>query len=129
VKKKFKIELRSGTKLSERYSNSPDNYKVVEVDNVLGYSLSRGGPGSVATVYPIYRADIHVKLGKTWHMVPSYETGARLNGFTFYEDYEGCTFATIASQAVSALEERQRVQQHVKSVPEKPAAKKSKARR
>lgn len=123
MKKKFKIELRPGTKLSESYSNDPDNYKVVEADNVLGYRVSRGGPGSAAAVHPIYRADIHVRVGKTWHMVSSYETGARLNGFTFHEDYEGCTFATIAAQAVNALEERQRVQQLAK-----PAAKKPKAR-
>jgi hypothetical protein len=129
---KLKIDLRPGTKLSESYSNSPDNYKIVEVDNVLGYSVSRGGPGSAASVRPIYRADIHVKVGKTWHMVSSYETGERLNGFTFYDDYEGCTFATIASQAVSALEERQRVQQlakPAKSATKKPTTKKSKARR
>jgi hypothetical protein len=123
VKKKFKIALRPGTKLSESYGNGPDNYKVVEVDNVLGYIVSRGGPGSAAAVHPIRRADIHVRVGKTWHTVSSYETGARLNGFTFHDDYEGCTFATIASHAVNALEERQRVQQLAK-----PAAKKSRAR-
>ena len=124
---KLKIKLRPGSKLSESYSNTPDNYKVVEVDNVLGYSVSRGGPGSAATVYPIYRADTHVKVGKTWHMVSSYETGERLNGFTFYEDYEGCTFATIASQAVSALEERR---SNLDSFLAKPSAKKrTKAKR
>ena len=124
---KLKIDLRPGTKLSESYSNSLDNYKVVEVDNVLGYRVFRGGPGSAAAVYPLYRADIHVKLGKTWHVVSSYETGEKLNGSTFYEDYEGCTFATIASQAVSALEERR---SNLKQFLAKPSAKKrTKAKR
>jgi len=76
--------------------------------------VSSGGRESAASIYPLYRADFHMKVGKTWHVVPSYEQGARLNDFTFYADYEGCTFATIASQAIRALEERQHVKQIVK---------------
>jgi len=49
-------------------------------------------------------------------MISSYEQGDRLNAYTFHEDYEGCTFATIASQAIRALEERRHVQQLVKQV-------------
>jgi hypothetical protein len=108
MKSKLKIDLRPGTKLSERFTNRRDCYKVVEVDKVLGYVVSGGGRGSAAYVYPLYYADIHVKAGKTWHLVSSYEQGERLNAYTFDEDYEGCTFATIAYQALSALEERQR---------------------
>ena len=62
---KLKIDLRPGTKLSEHFANRQDCYKVVEVDNVLGYVVSSGGPESAATIYPLYRADIHVKVGKT----------------------------------------------------------------
>ena len=40
--------------------------------------------------------------------------GDRLNDFTFHADYEGCTFATIASQAISALEERRGLRELVK---------------
>jgi hypothetical protein len=102
----FKIDLRPGTKLSEHFTNRRDCYKVVETDNVLGYVVSSGGREVAAYVYPLYRADIHMKVGKTWHMMPSYEQGERLNDYTFHTDYEGCTFATIASQAINALEER-----------------------
>lgn len=111
---KLKIDLRPGTKLSEHFANRQDCYKVVEFDNVLGYVVSSGGRESAAAIYPLYRADIHVKVGKTWHIVSSYEQGARLNDYTFHKDYEGCTFATIASQAIRALEERRHVQQIVK---------------
>lgn len=111
---KLKIGLRPGAKLSEHFSNSRDCYKVVEIDNVLGYVVSGGGPGSAATVYPLYRADIHLKVGKIWHIVSSYEQRERLNDYTFQDDYEGCTFATIASQAIRALEERRHVQELVK---------------
>ena len=107
----LKINLRPGSKLSEHFTNRRDCYKVVEIDNVLGYVVSSGGRESAAYVYPLYRADIHVKVGKTWHIVSSYEQGERLNDYTFYMDYEGCTFATIASQAISALQERHRLKQ------------------
>jgi diphthamide synthase (EF-2-diphthine--ammonia ligase) len=113
---KLKIGLRPGTKLSEHFDNRRDCYKVVEVDNVLGYVVSSGGRQSAAAIYPLYRADIHVKAGKIWHLVSSYEQGERLNSYTFHDDYEGCTFATIAAQAISALEERRHVQQLVKQV-------------
>ncbi len=113
MKSKLKIDLRPGTKLSEHFANRRDCYKVVEIDNVLGYVVSGGGRGSSAYIYPLYRADIHVKAGKTWHIVSSYEQGDRLNAFTFYEDYEGCTFATIAAQAIQALDERQRRQERM----------------
>lgn len=112
---KLKINLRPGTKLSEHFVNRRDCYKIVEIDHVLGYVVSGGGRESAAAIYPLYRADIHVKAGKTWHLVSSYEQGDRLNDYTFHADYEGCTFATIASQAIAALEERRRVQQLVKA--------------
>ena len=111
---KLKIDLRAGTKLSEHFSNRRDCYKVVEIDNVLGYVVSSGGRESAAAIYPLYRADMHVKVGKTWHIVSSYEQGDRLNDYTFHVDYEGCTFATIASQAIRALEERRHVRELVK---------------
>ncbi len=120
----FKIDLRPGTKLSEHFTNRRDCFKVVEVDNVLGYIVSSGGRESAAAIYPLYRADIHVKAGKTWHLVSSYEQGERLNDYTFHTDYEGCTFATIASQAIRALEERQAVRQLV----EKTKAQKTRGR-
>lgn len=120
----FKIDLRAGTKLSDHFTNRRDCYKVVEIDNVLGYVVSSGGRESAAAIYPLYRADIHVKAGKTWHLVSSYEQGDRLNDYTFHTDYEGCTFATIASQAIRALEERQAVRQLV----EKANAKKQRVR-
>jgi hypothetical protein len=126
---KLKIDLRPGTKLSEHYNNRRDSFKVVEIDNVLGYVVSAGGRESAAAVYPLYRADIHVKVGKTWHIVSSYEQGDRLNDYTFHTDYEGCTFATIASQAIRALEERRHVQALVAKAKAKqrrsPRAKKS----
>lgn len=115
----LKIDLRPGSKLSEHFNNRRDCYKIVEVDNVLGYIVSSGGRESAAAIYPLYRADIHVKVGKTWHLVSSYEQGDRLNDYTFHTDYEGCTFATIASQAIRALEERRAVQQLVKQAKSK----------
>jgi len=63
---KFKIGLRPGTKLSESYANRRDCYKVVETDYVLGYVVSGGGRESAATVCPLYRADIHSKVGKEY---------------------------------------------------------------
>ena len=111
---KLKFNPGPGTKLSEHYNNRRDCYKVVEVDNVLGYIVSSGGPNGAAAIYPLYRADIFVKKGKTWHIMSSYEQGERLNDYTFDTDYEGCTFATIAAQAIRALEERAHVRQVVK---------------
>lgn len=111
---KLKIDLRPGTKLSDHFPNRRDCYKVVEVDNVLGYVVSSGGRESAVAIYPLYRADIFMKVGKTCHIVPSHEQGERLNDYTFHTDYAGCTFATIASQAIRALEERRHVQQIVK---------------
>jgi hypothetical protein len=111
---KFKIDLRPGTKLSDSFANRRDCYKVVEIDNVLGYVVSSGGRESAAAIYPLYRADIHVKAGKTWHIVSSHEQGERLNDFTFHTDYEGCTFALIAAQSIRALEERRHLQRRVK---------------
>ena len=102
----LKINLRSGSKLSEHFTNRRDCYKIVETDHVMGYVVLRGGPKGAAAIYPLYRADIHIKGEKTWHIVSSYEQGERLNDYTFIEDYAGCTFATIAAQAISALEER-----------------------
>lgn len=116
---KLKIDLRPGTKLSEHFANRRDCYKVVEVDNVMGYVVSSGGRQSAATIYPLYRADIHMKAGKTWHIVSSYEQGERLNDYTFHTDYEGCTFATIASQAITALQHRRDCQQLVKQAAQK----------
>lgn len=114
MKKSFKITLREGSKLSEYYENRSDSYKVVETDHVLGYVVSGGGRDSAAMVYPLYRADIHLKVGKVWHVLSSYERGERLNDYTFHADYEGCTFATIAGHAIQALEERRGAQQRVK---------------
>jgi len=114
----FKIDLRPGTKLSEHFTNRRDCYKVVEVDNVLGYVVSGGGRDSAAHIYPLYHADIHIKAGKTWRLVSSYEQGDRFNAFTFHTDYEGCTFASIASQAIRALEDRR----HVRELSKKAAA-------
>jgi len=126
----FKVDLRPGAKLSEHFNNRRDCYKVVEVDNVLGYVVSSGGRESAAAVYPLYRADIYVKAGKTWHIVSSYEQGDRLNDYTFHADYEGCTFATIASQAIRALEERQHQRKRAeKQSKGKPGRPKKKTRR
>lgn len=122
----LKVDLRPGTKLSDRFANRRDYYKVVETDNVLGYVVSSGGAGAVAAVYPLYRADIHVKAGKTWHLVSSFEQGERLNDFTFYDDYQGCTLALIASQAIAALEDRRRTPPSVKAASKKPSTKKTK---
>jgi hypothetical protein len=118
---KLNINLRPGSKLSEHFTNRRDCFKVVEVDNVLGYVVTSGGRESAAAIWPLYRADIHVKAGKTWHIVSSYEQGDRLNDYTFHTDFEGCTFATIASQAIRALEERRAVQQLVKQAKAKKA--------
>ena len=122
---KLKIDLRPGTKFSDHFTNRRDCYKVVEVDNVLGYVVSSGGRQSAAAIYPLYRADIHVKAGKTWHIVSSYEQGERLNDYTFHTDYEGCTFATIASQAIAALQERRHVQELAKQAKAKKHRKRS----
>jgi hypothetical protein len=111
---KPKFGLFPGARLSDHFTNRRDCYKVVEVDNVLGYIVSSGGPGNTAAIYPLYRASIYVKGGRTWHIVTSYEQGKRLNDFTFHTDHEGCTFATIAAQAIRALEERKHVQPRVK---------------
>jgi hypothetical protein len=53
-------------------------------------------------------------VGKTLHVVSSYKQGERLNDYTFHVDYEGCTFATIAAQAIRALKERHHVHKLVK---------------
>lgn len=102
----FKPELREGCKLSDSYANSRNNYKVVETDYILGFLISGGGRGSAAGITPIYRADIHIREKGRWHIVASYETGERLNGYSFHDDYEGCTFATIAWNSTNALVNR-----------------------
>jgi hypothetical protein len=113
---KLKISLRPGAKLSEQFSNSRDCYKVVETDNVLSYVVSSGGTRGVASICPLYSAFIHIKVGVTWHVVSSHERGDRLNDYTYQADYQGCTLAAIAAQAIAALEERRAVQQVVKQV-------------
>ena len=110
------IVLQPGAALSTHFNNRRDCYKVVERGNVLSYVVSPGGVRGVATIYPLYSAFIHVKVGGTWHMLSSYEQGDRLNDYTYHADYQGCTLATIASQAIAALEERRAVQQPVKQV-------------
>lgn len=124
---KLKIDLLPGTKLSETFNNHRDCYKIVELDKVFGYVVLRGGQ-STAAIYPLYRADIHVKAGKTWHLVSSYEQGERLNGYTFHDDYEGCTLGTIAAQAIAALEERRHVKQLVKQTEAKKRRQKKRSR-
>ncbi len=106
---KFKIALRPGTQLSSHFNNGRNCYKIVEINNVLGYIVMGGGRESAPALYPLYRADVHIKTGKSWHFVSTYEQGERLNDYTFLTDPEGCAFALIASQAVRALEERKRV--------------------
>lgn len=112
--KNLQIALRPGAKLSAYFKNCRDHYKVVETDNVLSYVVSMGGGRGAATIYPLYSATTHIKVGATWHMVSSYEQGDRLNDYTFQTDYQGCTLAMIASQAIAALEERRAVPQPVK---------------
>jgi len=102
----LKIGLRDGCKLSDSYANSRNNYKVVEEGHILGFLISGGGRGAAAGITPIYRADIHIKEKKLWHIVSSYEVGERLNGYSFHDDYEGCTFATIAWNSTNALVNR-----------------------
>jgi len=108
--------LQPGAELSSHFNNRRDCYKVVERGHVLSYVVSPGGGRGVASIYPLYGAFIHVKVGGTWHMLSSYEPGDRLNDYTYDSDYQGCTLATIAAQAIAALEERRVVQQPVKSV-------------
>lgn len=106
----LKIRLGPGEKLSAALANSRSCYKVIETDRVLGYAVSPGGPGSTPAVYPLYSAVIHMRVAGSWHLVMSHERGDRYNGFTYDEDSQGCTFAAIAAQAVSALETRSSVQ-------------------
>jgi hypothetical protein len=117
--KSLKIVLRPGAELSAHFNNRRDCYKIVERGNVLGYVVSPGGGRNVATIYPLYSALIHIKVSGIWHMLSSYEQGDRLNDYTFHAAYQDCTLATIASQAIAALEERRAVQQPVKQAPPK----------
>lgn len=121
----MKIALREGCKLSGSYANSRNNYKVVEEGHILGYIVSGGGRGGAAYVTPIYRADIHIKENKRWHIVSSFEYGERLNGYTFHDDYEGCTFATIAWNSLNALVNRANMKKLVEAA-EKRAKRKKK---
>lgn len=123
--RKIKITLRPGEHLSEGYANSRNNFKVVETGYVLGYVVSGGGRASAAAIYPLYRATIHIKIGKVWHIVSSYEQGDRLNDYSFQEDLEGCALATIASQAVGALVERQRTRDRIQKLAKSSARKRS----
>lgn len=102
---KLKVDLPPRTKLSTTFANTHDCYKVVE-EVVLGYFVSGGGRDTPAAIWPLYRADVFIKEGKTTLVVPSYDSGERLNGYTYHVDYEGCTFATLAMLAIRALEER-----------------------
>lgn len=126
--RKIKIALRPGEILAEGYANRRDNYKVVETEYALGYVVSGGGRESAAAIYPIYRATIHIKVGKTWHVVSSYEQGQRLNDFSFQEDLEGCSLASIAAQAVGALVERQRIRDRSQKHAKTPAKRRSRRR-
>ena len=115
-REKLKIELRPGAQLSAHFNNRLDSYKVVETDNVLGYIVVSATPRGAALICPLYAAFVHTKVGATWHIVSSYEQGERLNDYTVQSDYQGCTLATIAAQAVAALEERRSVQRSLKQV-------------
>lgn len=88
----------------------PGYTKYIQTDHPLGYVVmgaSRGGP---AMVWPIFRGDSVIKTterGKQVNLwLSTYEQGQPLNGRSFPEDYEGCVLASIAAQAIQALQNR-----------------------
>jgi hypothetical protein len=95
-------------KLSRTFANSRGVKKYIE-DHVLGYVVVPGGRGGGARVWPIYRGDFHVKVRQgnrtVLHVLNTYEQGLPLNG-QYFEDTTGNRLATIASQAIEALQER-----------------------
>lgn len=102
------IKLSPGFELSKTYANTRENYKVVEVGNVLAYAVWKGSGHGVSRVVPIYRADVWTTSNGKQSISSSYEYGEAINGYTFSEDYEGCVLADIAATAISALEARER---------------------
>jgi hypothetical protein len=109
------VELREGCEFSKHFDNRPLSYKVVEVGNILAYVILGGGRESGARITPLYRADVHKKIGKVWHITSSFEYGEALNEPNYHIDYEGCSLASIARQAVSALEHRAHMSELVKT--------------
>jgi hypothetical protein len=101
----FKIALREGSALSQSFANTRNCYKVVETDHVFAH-IVLGYNNGTAIVRPLYRADIHVRVGKIWHVMTSYEHGDPLNVASHYEDLEGSALAAVAWRAISALDER-----------------------
>lgn len=98
------LGLVDGVKLSESYTNTRDNYKVVE-DYVLGYYVASGGvPTRIA---PIYRATIYHVHKKVMHVASSHEIGPYLNPMRAADeepDIDGNALAYLTATALGALE-------------------------
>jgi hypothetical protein len=96
-------------KLSRTFANSPSVKKFVDDEHVLAYIVVPGGRGGGARVWPVFRGEFHVKVRQrkkeVLHVLNTYDQGMPLNG-QYFEDTTGNRLATIASQAIEALQER-----------------------
>ena len=70
------LGLVPGTKLSEMYAHTKNDFKVVD-DYVLGFEVY-GSERNGYTVNEILRATIYRRIGKVQHIISTYEHGRRL---------------------------------------------------
>ena len=96
---------------SKLYPQSDTVRHYVDHDRVIGFQVVSPSPGVTAYVVPIYAGEVHVKQrwrGRptTTRVFDTHEHGTRLNRYTHDEDPVGYTLATIAAEAIRALEYR-----------------------
>lgn len=88
--------------------------KYKDTDKFLGFVVFGGGSGRNAggpVVRPIYEATLHLqpaggKDAGTRYTFSTYEIGERLSGYSYIEDPDGVTLASIASMALGFLQQR-----------------------
>ena len=103
ARKRSKVTAKSlglvpGTKLSEMYAHTKNDFKIVE-DYVLGFEVY-GNERNGYIINEVLRATIYRKIGKVQHVISTYEHGRRLVAYP--DDPRYRDQAAIAS-AVSRL--------------------------
>jgi hypothetical protein len=93
------LGLVPGTKLSTRYANDKNNYKIVE-DRVLGFMVF-GDDRNGYQITKMLDASIYTKRGRTLHITQSWEYGDTL--VSRPDHLDGMHDSYIASAVVQLL--------------------------
>lgn len=111
------LGLIPGTKLSTRYANNKNHYKVVE-DQVLGFMVF-GDDRNGYQITEMLSATIFTRYGKTRHMALSWEYGDSLVGRPDHPDgkhdnYIASAILRLLTMLQDRASQRKRFDAHVK---------------